>query len=173
MTQDNKGSAGNTVITHTDASTAFTISGFTSGFDAGNTALAVIFPTGSGYEATAPTFHDTNATLTDCGDAESGSYTQFCVKWNATFSDTMSLDISNPNYVGNVLGIGAGPTGNMKESGYVYKIFPNAISKLSANTPVSASTVDHSFGDWASAKTPYITSQTSSVCEGTTCYDTN
>lgn len=111
---------------------------------------AVIFPTASAGDLTLTVI-----------DGSTNKNDGFKLSWHGNNdSPEMSLNVSDGNYILDVLGSGVQ---GASQPGYVHKIFPHTADKLAASTVLTIGLVDNTFGAFSSAKTPYIISQTGSV----------
>tara|TARA_Y100001973_G_scaffold19437_1_gene28690 strand:+ start:6924 stop:9821 length:2898 start_codon:yes stop_codon:yes gene_type:complete len=141
------------------------------GSDASNaTVLAAVFATGS--DATKISALGAGH-LTDCGGG-AATLGNFCLEFKATATGTppssqntptMSLHSGDSNYIANVLGT---QPGGASYHGYLKFIFKNSADNLASTTTISSTNEDNTFGQYMSAKTPSIVSQTGSNAEDVT-----
>ena len=157
----------------------------TSGFTAKNAlvlmnsdseSIGVIYPSGSTeFDADHGLTGGDTTYISDCGDQLSGSTSAFCVQWHTgdVFNQTSSMTQNTSSFIGNAIGTAADSANNAtaavgQPTGFLEMWFPHAIASASSATDVwvqgvTSNIKDQTFGAWASAKTPYIVSQTGSA----------
>ena len=136
-------------------------------FDGGTAATnATVF---GALFCTASEYDSGNLTGTTIDDCNGGNATveKFCIKFYDTYqSPTMSLQYGGTYpFIGDVLGESNHPIPESGDSypGYVSKFFKSKASLATVTNVLGVEIIDSIYGAWASAKTPWVLSQTGSA----------
>ena len=164
-TPDNKSFLGLTVknyLRESGRATVVRVLGL-DGYDAAVNKSAILFASGSSGSFVYAVIHPTTSGSTLTSITATGPATNFSLQLGAVSSSGLSTTTTAASFVGKYLGFG--PDGN--NTGYIYSVFPEAVTAAGAAVSMSAVTSSAAlnlsgsvFGTYTNASTPYIQSQT-------------
>ena len=168
-TPDNKSFLGLTVknyLRESGRATVVRVLGL-DGYDSAVNKSAILFATGSSGSFVYAVIHPTTSGSTLTSITATGPATNFSLQLGSgsmlVSSSGLSTTSTAASFVGKYLGFG--PDGNSR--GYIYSVFPEAITAAGAAVSMSAATSSavlnlsgSVFGTYTNASTPYIQSQT-------------